>query len=196
MSFQTWFHSGLAALLFATAPVSARAEDVRTEETKPTVTKCIPESPCSKKLKKKVPYSAVGVFGADTTFGAPDGWIVPIARAIGYKEYGSLDVLVQADTQGAFAQLEFRNTLSIGIRPHIDYVVHGDYRHFDEEGHRLRTLENTATIAGIDFMFSYAFNPLLTGKFTSGLGRKRYLRVINGICALRMFRKNAGKDCN
>ena len=166
MSLRTWFHCSLAALLLAAAPISGNAQ-----ETKPAVAEPAPEP----HLKKKVPYSVVGLLGVDTTFGAPDGWIVPIARAIGYKEYGPLDVLVQADTLGAFVQAEFRSTtLSVGVRPHIDYIAHGDYRHFDAEGNRLRTKENTATIVGMDSTLFYIFNTFFTGKFTMGVGKKWY----------------------
>ena len=124
-------------------------------------------------LKKKAPYSAIGIFGADTTFGAPDRWVVPIARVIGYKEFNKLDILAQADTLGISLQADYRTNPGIGIKPYYNYIAHGDYRHFNETGNRLRSQEVKGSMAGLDFFTTYIHDKF-TGKATLGNGYKWY----------------------
>jgi len=155
----------LITLALATNPSTLLA----TEAKSPNPESSSPQS----LLKKKVPYSVVGVFGADTTFGAPDRWVVPIARVIGYKEFGTLDILAQADTLGVSLQADYRTNPSIGVKPHYDYIAHGDYRHFDKTGKRLRPQEVKGNLAAVDLFTTFTYDKL-GSKLTLSNGYKWY----------------------
>ena len=99
------------------------------------------------KPKRKLPYHFVGVLGVDTTVGARDSWVVPIARALGYMEFGTWDLLLKADSLGASVQVDNRSNLGAGVRVVYDAVAHGDYRHF-VRGERDRGREVTASMLG------------------------------------------------
>ncbi len=125
--------------------------------------------------KKKMPYSVVGVLGADRVLGTTDTWTVPVVRLTGYKEMGKscVDVLVQADTLAAFAQVECRGKVGFGARTHYDYVAQGDYRHFDDLGRRLREKEVKANVLEQDLFLSGNLGRIV-GRGTLGIGNKWY----------------------
>ncbi len=182
MKMRNWIRA--AAMGLGILPTAALAEEPKESQTTSSESQTTslpsesspepsPES-ISPPYKKKQPYSFVFVGGTDTVLNAPS-WYVPIARASIYKELGSScwDVLGNVDSQAVFIQLDCRSNPGVGMKPHFDYVAHGDYRHYDGEGERIKQREIAANVLGIDAFATGSWERFLA-KLTYGVGMKWY----------------------